>query len=74
MTFLPIIERELRVRARSRGTYWMRFARGAGGNLDLLAPVDSLGALRLRPAMEPARFLERLWSAPPSCCVAGPAC
>ena len=26
MTFLPILERELRVRARSRGTYWSRFA------------------------------------------------
>jgi hypothetical protein len=26
MTFLPIIERELRVRARSRATYWTRFA------------------------------------------------
>lgn len=25
MTFLPIVERELRVRARQRGTYWARF-------------------------------------------------
>jgi len=26
MTFLPIVERELRVTARRPGTYWMRFA------------------------------------------------
>jgi ABC-type transport system involved in multi-copper enzyme maturation permease subunit len=28
MTFLPIVERELRVRARNRATYWSRFAVG----------------------------------------------
>jgi hypothetical protein len=28
VTFLPIVERELRVAARRRGTYWLRFAAG----------------------------------------------
>ncbi len=33
MTFMPILERELRVRARSRATYWSRFAVGLAGAL-----------------------------------------
>src|ERR1039457_1658521 len=33
MTFLPIIERELRVRARSGGTYWVRFTIPLAGML-----------------------------------------
>ena len=31
MTFLPIVERELRVAARRRSTYWIRFAIGLAG-------------------------------------------
>jgi len=30
MTFLPIVERELRVAARRRGTYWTRWFAAAG--------------------------------------------
>src|SRR3974390_3073482 len=30
MTFLPIVERELRVAARRPGTYWSRFGAGLG--------------------------------------------
>src|ERR1035437_6036918 len=33
MTFLPIIERELRVRARNRAVYWTRFAVALAGML-----------------------------------------
>ena len=36
MTILPILERELRIRARSRATYWSRFAVGLVGALVLL--------------------------------------
>jgi hypothetical protein len=36
MTVLPILERELRIRARSRATYWSRFAVGLVGALVLL--------------------------------------
>lgn len=36
MTFLPIIERELRARARSPATYWSRFVVGMVGALVLL--------------------------------------
>jgi hypothetical protein len=36
MTVLPILERELRVRARSQATYWSRFAVGLVGALVLL--------------------------------------
>ena len=39
MTVLPILERELRVRARSRGNYWVRFAVGALGLLLGLPPL-----------------------------------
>ena len=33
MTFLPIVERELRVRARSKGWHWIRFSVVAVGAL-----------------------------------------
>jgi hypothetical protein len=36
MTVLPILERELRIRARSRATYWSRFGVGLAGALVLL--------------------------------------
>ncbi len=41
MTFLPIIERELRVRARSRATYWSRFAVALTGALTGLPSLIS---------------------------------
>ena len=43
MTFLPIIERELRVRARSRATYWSRFAVALTGALIGLPSLFSSG-------------------------------
>jgi ABC-type transport system involved in cytochrome c biogenesis permease component len=48
MTFLPIVERELRVRARQTRTYWTRFAVGLCGAficvLELRVPIMSGGA------------------------------
>jgi ABC-type transport system involved in multi-copper enzyme maturation permease subunit len=41
MTFLPIIERELRVRARGRATYWTRFAAAALATLLCLPQMFS---------------------------------
>lgn len=43
MTFLPIIERELRVRGRRRATYWIRVAVGGFGALLCLTQL-SIGA------------------------------
>jgi hypothetical protein len=42
MTFLPLIERELRLRARSPAAYWTRFAVGAAGVLICLPQLTSL--------------------------------
>src|SRR5437867_7526419 len=39
MTLLPVIERELRVRARNRATYWTRFAAALLGTLICLPPL-----------------------------------
>lgn len=41
MTFLPIVERELRLRARSRATYWTRFAVGLAGVVICLQSMGS---------------------------------
>jgi hypothetical protein len=41
MTFLPLIERELRLRARSPAAYWTRFAVGMGGVLICLPQLAS---------------------------------
>jgi ABC-type transport system involved in multi-copper enzyme maturation permease subunit len=43
MTFLPILERELRLRARSRATYWLRFALGLVGALICLPQLLASG-------------------------------
>jgi hypothetical protein len=43
MTFLPILDRELRIRARARGTYWTRFAVALVGVLICLQAME-LGA------------------------------
>lgn len=43
MTFLPIVERELRVASRRRGTYWIRS--GVGAAVILLAVVIFLNAM-----------------------------
>jgi ABC-type Na+ efflux pump permease subunit len=51
MNFMPIFERELRVRARSRATYWSRFAVGSMGALVWLSllswrwPLGAPGAI-----------------------------
>jgi hypothetical protein len=54
MTFLPILERELRVRARSRGTYWSRFAVALVGLLVWLPQLMWSGPLGFLGAMGPA--------------------
>ena len=41
MTFLPIVERELRVRARSNATYWTRFAVALAGGVICLQSMGS---------------------------------
>ncbi len=46
MTFVPIIERELRVRARGRAAYWTRFGVGLAGMLICLPPALSYGPFR----------------------------
>jgi len=55
MTILPIIERELRVRARSRGAYWMRFAAGLTAALvclpQLLLPRPFAGSAAPGPGL-----------------------
>ena len=43
MTFLPLIERELRLRARSPAAYWTRFAVGLAGVLICLPQLTSFG-------------------------------
>src|SRR5512138_3706132 len=50
MTFLPIIERELRVRARARGTYWTRLIMALIGLLIALPPL-TIGGPFSTPAM-----------------------
>jgi hypothetical protein len=44
MTVLPIVERELRARARNRSNYWGRFAMGAVGLLASVPPLLWAGA------------------------------
>src|SRR6516165_10472215 len=39
MSFLPILERELRVRARSRANYWERFAMAVVGVMVCAPPL-----------------------------------
>ena len=65
MTFLPIIERELRVRARRRAGYWMRFGVALGGVLICLPQL-----LFSRPFGRRARSARAFSMAslpPPSC-------
>jgi hypothetical protein len=45
MTFLPIVDRELRVRARGKGTYWVRFGAGLIGMLICLPQLAASGPL-----------------------------
>lgn len=56
MTFLPIIERELRVRARSRATYWSRFAVALTGALIGLPSLFSSGPFSSPAATGQAMF------------------
>ncbi len=44
MTFLPLIDRELRVRARARTSYWLRFGVGLAGVVFFLPHFFSIGA------------------------------
>src|SRR6516164_3380637 len=50
MTFLPILERELRVRARNPANYWGRFAMAAVGVL-VCAPTLMLSGPFAAPGM-----------------------
>ena len=43
MTFLPLIERELRARSRAPGSYWLRFGVGLAGVLFFLPQFFSVG-------------------------------
>ncbi|MGA2557513.1 MAG: hypothetical protein ABSG04_14700, partial [Verrucomicrobiota bacterium] len=45
MTILPLIERELRIRARSRAVYWTRFAVALVGMLLCLRVLTLFGGL-----------------------------
>ena len=45
MTFLPIVERELRVRARSGATYWVRFTIPLAGMLFCLPQLVWAGPM-----------------------------
>ena len=56
MTFLPIIERELRVRARSRATYWVRFAVALVGLVICLPPLVWSGPFGTPGTMDRSLF------------------
>jgi hypothetical protein len=61
MTFLPIIERELRVRARSGATYWVRFAVGIAGALLCMQQLIVSGPLNT-PAVVGRRVFDEMAS------------
>ena len=50
MTFLPIVERELRVAGRQRGTYWTRLV------VALVAVIIGAGIFFTRPAVDPVEL------------------
>src|SRR5208283_1906949 len=62
MTFLPIIERELRVRARSEATYWVRFAVGIAGALLCVKQLIISGPLNT-PAVVGRRVFDEMTGA-----------
>ncbi len=56
MTFLPIVDRELRVAARKRSTFWLRVASGLvgmviGGGIMMLSRIGAFGASTMGDAL-----------------------
>ena len=70
MTFLPIIERELRVRARSRVTYWVRLAVGLAGASFCVQQLIVSGPLNTPPVVGRRVFDEITTAAFLLCCSA----
>lgn len=68
MTFLPIIERELRVHARKRATYWARFGVAAFGMLIGWMQLNLSGALGGVAAAGNAAFQALVIAAFALCC------
>lgn len=70
MTFLPIIERELRLRARSRVTHWVRFTVALGGALLCVQQLIVSGPLSTPAAVGRHVFNEMTGAAFLLCCSA----
>ena len=70
MTFLPIIDRELRVRARARATFWLRFSAALVGLLVCLQQLIFSAPLTTPAALGRSVFQEVVGAAFLLCCSA----